>query len=169
MKPLVRAVTAAVLAGATLVAALLMTSPASAARDVDGTAHRDLAGVRAATAKFHDVSAAEAAGYVLLDVCFDDSTGGMGLHYLKGIDATLDPHAPEALVYEVTSSGPKLVAVEYIVPTALSSTAPAVLGQTLHENPTLPLWVLHAWIWKPNPSGMFEDYNPTVASCPEEA
>ncbi len=128
-------------------------------------ARADLAKVRQATTQFHDVAAATQAGYDLLDVCFDDAAGGMGIHYLKGVDADLDPLAPEALVYEVTEQGPKLVAVEYIVPMSLSTTAPEVLGQSLHANPNLGLWVLHAWIWKGNPAGVFADFNPKVRAC----
>jgi hypothetical protein len=129
-------------------------------------ARSDLAEVRQATTQFHDVAAATQAGYDLLDVCFDDAQGGMGIHYLKGVDADLDPLAPEALVYEVTKQGPKLVAVEYIVPMSLSNNAPTVLGQPLHANPDLGLWVLHAWIWKGNPAGVFADFNPNVRDCP---
>jgi hypothetical protein len=90
----------------------------------------------------------------------------MGYHYLKGVDASLDPLAPEALVYEPTSHGLRLVGVEYIVPLSQSNSAPQVLGQTLHANTGLGLWVLHAWIWRPNPAGMFKDFNPNVADCP---
>ena len=32
-------------------------------------------------------------------------------------------------------------------------------------NPALGRYILHAWIWKPNPAGMFENWNPDV-SCP---
>ncbi len=132
----------------------------------DGPVGRgDLARVRQATTQFHDVSAATQAGYDLLDVCFDDASGGMGIHYLKGVDAHLDPLVPEALVYEVTDQGPKLVSVEYIVPMSSSETAPQVLGQSLHANPDLGLWVLHAWIWKGNPAGVFADFNPNVRAC----
>jgi hypothetical protein len=157
--------TAALVTTTAAVIALALTSPAGAhGYDIP---RAELARVRAATAEYHSVAAAEADGYTLLDVCFDDpNDGGMGYHYLKGVDETLDPTAPEALVYEPTPQGLKLVAVEYIVPMDLSHTAPVVLGQPLHENPALHLWVLHAWIWQPNPAGMFEDYNPNVAACP---
>lgn len=127
----------------------------------------EVARVRAATARYHSIEAAEAAGYELLDVCFDDASGGMGYHYLKGVDATLDPLAPEALVYEVQGGRTRLVAVEYILPDAYSASQPTteILGQLLHHHPVLPLWVLHAWIWEPNPDGMFADFNPNVAAC----
>ncbi len=165
MRPL-RILVAGVLACTTAaIGALSLTSPAAGAGN--DTPRAELAGVRAATAQFQDVDNAIDEGYELLDVCFESASGGMGIHYLKGIDATLDPLAPEALVYEVTAHGPKLVAVEYIVPVGLSASPPEVLGQQLHENSALGLWVLHAWIWEPNPDGMFADFNPNVAQCPE--
>jgi hypothetical protein len=40
-----------------------------------------------------------------------------------------------------------------------------VLGQHLHLNPALGVYILHAWIWRYNPSGIFQDWNPMV-SCP---
>ena len=43
---------------------------------------------------------------------------------------------------------------------------PTALGQSFNLNPTLDVSVLHAGIWKDNPSGVFEDWNPWV-SCPE--
>jgi hypothetical protein len=141
-------------------------SVAAGAKD-DGVPRAELARVRAATARYHDLAAAKADGYELLDVCFEDASGGMGYHYTKGIDAELDPLAPEALVYEPTPHGLKLVGVEYIVPTELAAAAPVVLGRPLHEHGVLPLWILHAWIWRPNPSGMFADFNPSVGGCPE--
>jgi hypothetical protein len=161
-----RVVVAAIAASSAVVAALAIAMPAygSAAKDIP---RADLARVRAATARFHDVEVADGpGGYDLLDRCFDGPDGGMGIHYLKGVDEHLDALAPEALVYEVTKHGPKLVAVEYIVPLSLSNAPPEVLGQPLHPNEALGLWVLHAWIWKPNPAGMFEDFNPNVARCP---
>jgi len=62
----------------------------------------------------------------------------------------------------------KLVAVEYIVPwTAWAPAAPPQLfGRPFFRNTTLHLWALHAWIWRPNPSGMFANYNPAVKLCP---
>jgi hypothetical protein len=26
----------------------------------------------------------------------------------------------------------------------------------------LGIWYLHVWIWEPNPSGLFADWNPSV-------
>ncbi|MDH3190588.1 MAG: hypothetical protein OEM39_08155 [Acidimicrobiia bacterium] len=63
---------------------------------------------------------------------------------------------PEAMVYEVRPSGELvLVGVEYIVPGDLVGPAnpPELFGHHFHENTTLGVWVLHAWIWKANPAG----------------
>lgn len=141
----------------------------------------DLAAANLATAAYQDIEAAVAAGYVSTLGpgegslgCFENpSQGGMGVHYLKAslLDANLDPKAPEALVYELDNDGQisGLVAHEYIVPLAAwtGSEPPMVFGRHLHQHPVLPLYVMHAWIWKDNPSGMFEDFNPKVRLCPD--
>jgi len=137
----------------------------------------DLAPVRSATAQFHRTEAAQQAGYDLVegvDYCFEsEGVGGMGYHYINlGIlDLTVDALQPEAMVYAPGPNGQlQLGAVEFIVPAADWDAAgntepPSVLGQSFHLNEALGLYVLHAWIWRHNPSGMFEDWNPEV-SCP---
>jgi hypothetical protein len=135
----------------------------------------DLAGVRAMTAQYHRAEAAQAAGWNLqpgLDECVElPGVGGMGYHFVNPallFDTELDPLYPEALVYAPGPNGQfMLVAVEYIVPAALWDAGqglPSVLGHDLLYNPHLDLYTLHVWIWKHNPAGMFEDWNPTV-SC----
>jgi hypothetical protein len=129
-----------------------------------------------ATAGYQDVEAAEAAGYASsLDTlgCFQNpAEGGMGLHYIKAelMDASVDITKPEALVYELGRNGEPvaLVAHEYIVPTEVwtSRKPPRLFGMDFHRHSTLPLWVLHTWLWKDNPGGMFEDWNPAVRLCP---
>lgn len=137
----------------------------------------DLAAANLAGAAYQDVEAAEAAGYVsTLDSlgCFHDpERGGMGLHYLdeSKLDGTVDVAAPEALVYELDRNGEVvgLVAHEYIVPVEAwtDDSPPSLFGQDFHQHAVLPLWVLHTWIWKDNPAGVFADYNPRVRLCPE--
>ena len=144
-----------------------------AGREIDP---RDRVTVMLATAGFQDVATAEAAGYASsLDTlgCFQDpSKGGMGLHHIDAslLDATLDPRTPEALVYELGLDGEPigLVGLEYIVPIEAwsSNKPPRLFGMDLHRHPTLPLWVMHAWLWKDNPRGTFEDWNPAVRLCP---
>jgi hypothetical protein len=136
----------------------------------------DRAAAQLATAAFQDVDVAEAAGYAsTLDTlgCFQDpAQGGMGLHYLDQslMDATVDIAHPEALVYELAADGTiaGLVAHEYIVPIEAWTSAepPTLFGVDFHHHPTLPLWVLHTWIWKDNVNGVFADWNPAVRQCP---
>lgn len=149
--------------------------------------HRKLAQVRKATAKFHRVDAAIAAGYELgwvngsgvriLTGCVSDPTAGaMGYHYFNAklmADNAVNTREPEALVYAPTRSGGlRLVAVEWVVRSAQSnppgvSEPPTVLGLKMHilvPPPGPAFYLLHAWLWKHNPSGMFADWNPKV-SC----
>lgn len=141
-----------------------------------------LAAARKGTGKFHNVAHAEDAGYASTLGpgpgslgCFENpGVGGMGVHYvngeLLGDGGALDPAQPEALVYEMRPNGQlKLVAHEYIVleSDVDSANHPMLFGEMLHKHPVLPLYVLHAWVWQPNPLGMFEDWNPRVGMCPE--
>jgi hypothetical protein len=156
----------------------LLTLLVLAATTVAFAAGKDqLARVRKATAQFRSIEAAQASGYTLvpgLDYCFENpGVGGMGYHYIKtsALDLTVDAEKPEAMVYAPSRDGKlKLAAVEYIVPAADwdaagNSQPPTLLEQKFHLNQALGVYVLHAWIWQRNPSGMFEDWNPRV-SCP---
>lgn len=148
----------------------------------------ELAQVRRATARFHQVDEALAAGYELgwvngasvriITGCVAHPTAGaMGYHYFHPAlvaDNGVDALRPEVLVYESTpDGGRKLVAVEWVVRSNLSnppglSTAPSVLGMPMHilvPPPGPAFWLTHAWVWKHNPAGMFADWNPEV-SCP---
>jgi hypothetical protein len=139
-----------------------------------------LAPVREATDEFHDLAAAEDAGYGPFYVCTDHVTDGtMGQHYVNlalVLDPAIDPLRPEALVYEPKRNGDgyRLVGVEYVVFQAdwdaLHDAPPALFGRDFTLVPAgnrygLPdFYELHAWIWQPNPSGVFNDWNPKV-SC----
>lgn len=126
---------------------------------------------------FQDIAVAEAAGWVsTIDTlgCFEKADeGGMGVHWLNEtlFDAELDPAQPEALVYELDAEGEVvgLVGHEYLVPIEAwtEDDPPSLFGLDLHEHPVLPFWILHAYLWKDNPSGMFNDWNPTVRMCPD--
>ena len=120
-----------------------------------------LAALRNATARFHDLRATNASGRVDLHLCVDH----MGQHFADPntfSDGILDPVNPEAMVYADDGMGHlRLVAVEWV------SDAPGeVMGMPLHFNPAVGLWVMHAWVWSPNPSGMFADMNPRIGTCP---
>ena len=156
---------AAVAATITMSATLLPAVSASAEASVQS----QLAAVRNATAAYHDLSAAEADGFVPLLTCFDDPTlGGMGQHYfIPARMGVVSLTEPTALVYEVHNGRLNLVAVEYIVPDPDHVlAAPHLLGRDFTYLAALHVWKLHAWIFRPNPAGMFADYNPTVRACP---
>lgn len=166
MRPALR-VAALTAAAAASIAAVSLSGSASA--DVKGS---ELAAVRAATAQYQDVDAAIAAGYTLLGApCFESADGGMGIHYTNGgadgsqFDAEIEATKPDSLVYEVTDRGLRLVAVEYIA-AGVGADDLTVLGQPLNPLGNTGLYILHAWVWRHNPSGMFEDYNPKVGPCP---
>ena len=171
---------AAVLPLAVLLAACAGASAAPAAHEASHAGHEmrteDRVAATLANAGFQDVAVAEDAGYVSsLNTlgCFQNpEMGGMGVHYIDEdlLDADLVITQPEALVYELDASGhvAGLVAHEYIVPVDAwhSKKAPTLFGMALHRHPTLPLWVLHTWLWKDNPAGVFQDWNAAVRQCP---
>jgi hypothetical protein len=143
-----------------------------------GEASNSIAGVRAATAAFHDLAAAEAAGYGPFYVCTDENggAGAMGQHYVNGglVGTTeVDPLTPEALVFEpMPGGGSRLVGVEYVTFQgawdAAHASRPALFGRTFalvgagNRYGLPPFYQLHVWLWRPNPSGMFNDWNPKV-------
>lgn len=157
-------------AGATLLGSLLTVTSVGTSVAAEPSIQSQLAQVRNATAAFHDISAAEAAGYVNSGLpCFDDpQLGGMGLHWLlpSALASAPDITTPAALVYEPRDGKNQLVAVEWVFPGSPNDTPPQLLGQNFTYLPLLQVWKLHAWIWRPNPSGMFQDYNPNSAMCP---
>jgi hypothetical protein len=145
----------------------------------------ELAQVRRVTARFHDLDAALDAGYelgwvngsgqrIITGCIFHPTAGAMGYHYFNPelmADLTTDALQPEALVYAPENGTLSLAAVEWVVRGPNSnppgtSEQPSVLGMGMHIlNPAVGFWLMHAWVWKPNPAGMFADWNPEV-SCP---
>jgi hypothetical protein len=117
--------------------------------------------LRSATTRFHDVGAALASGRSDLHLCVDH----MGQHYANPAtfsDGVLDPLNPEALVYADDGKGHlRLVAVEWV-----STTPGSVMNMPLHFNPAVGVFVLHAWIWSGNPTGIWQDMNPQIGLCP---
>lgn len=128
-----------------------------------------LAGLRAATARFHRFEAARQAGYdARITPCMEQpGAGGMGYHYAHPllIDAVVQEFAPEALLFEPQKNGNmRFVGVEYIVPfTAWTQPAPPVLhGLTFQANQEFQVWALHVWVGEHNPAGIFMNWNPRV-------
>ena len=98
----------------------------------------------------------------------------MGVHYVNGKlveDACSSTRrGPEALVYEPRGDGLRLAAAEYIVFESVWKKAepPALFGRTFdyvaagNRYGLPPFWALHAWLWKPNPTGTLMAWNPRV-------
>jgi hypothetical protein len=160
-----------VVIGTLLIGSVHMTArsaiaSAPAANDLSAETLKQLAGARAATARFHDVAQAEAEGYVSINFC----EPGEGCHWLKEslLDEVFDPEHPEVLLYVPGSgnSGWRLVAVEYLLPISASPGPPeGFTGDAdlwREESEAEGLWELTAWIWLSNPNGMFEQHNPKV-------
>jgi hypothetical protein len=157
------------------VVAALGTAAASAAQP-------DVEAARQATAKFHNLAVTQANGYGQFAdaagiLCIDNlGVGGMGIHYVNGGNvgnASEDIRHPEALVYAPDDFGRlKLAAAEYIVDKATwdatHSAPPRLFGQDFLTVPDgnrfglAAFYERHAWLWKPNPSGFFNDWNPRV-------
>jgi hypothetical protein len=150
------------------------------ATGVAAAAQPDVEAARQATARYHDLSKADgyglftdAAGILCIDMLGE---GGMGIHYVNGRlvgDPNEDVRHPEALVYDPDAFGRlKLVAAEYIVDKATwdrtHSAAPRLFGQDFLTIPDgnrfglAAFYEIHAWLWKPNPSGFFNNWNPRV-------
>jgi hypothetical protein len=147
---------------AVLVPATLLIAPTTQA-----AGQASLSDVRQATAKYHSVQAAQHAGYQKFLPCFDyPGVGGMGQHYVNFglLNGSVDANQPQAMVYEVNGDRLQLVAVEYIVPGNLAQ--PTLFGRPFFWVDSLQIWALHAWIWRPNPDGIFASYNPSVKLCP---
>jgi hypothetical protein len=133
--------------------------------------------VRDATARFKDVTVAQAEGYALQFGCVSgDSAGAMGLHYVNGAlvgGGVLDATKPQIVIYEAQPNGSlKLIGADYLLFQAAwdanNSAPPQLMGQAFHlfESPNqfgLPaFYTLHVWAWKDNPNGAFVNWHPNV-------
>ena len=140
----------------------------------------ELKAAKAASARFHSVQQAVAAGYAPASPCESSPDGAMGIHYVNGPlvgDPTVDPLKPEVLLYLPAKDGTlKLVGVEYMVVDAdqdlsTDTDRPFVFGQPfngpmLGHSPTMPIhYDLHVWFYESNPSGLFSNWNSTI-HCP---
>jgi hypothetical protein len=140
--------------------------------------------IRAATARYHSLDAAKAAGWSTLfsDVngltCIQDtgtpSMGGMGFHWINGANiGSTDPTKPAALIYAPGPSGQvRLAGMEYLVPDPTGTVPQPFIGDqgfmyTPANNRFLgptAFWSLHVWAWEPSPSGLYSMWNPRI-SC----
>jgi len=142
---------------------------------------KELAQVRQATDKYHDVNVALADGFIRTPACVASPDGGMGIHFINParlMDPAVNILEPEILLYSETADGMKLIGVEYFYGIGAPDThvpnpappSPVLFGRTFdgpmeqHDPGQPPHYDLHVWIWKANPSGMFAMWNPKV-SC----
>lgn len=132
---------------------------------------QEIASVRKATARFHDLERALDAGYSVQfpEGCMETEDGAQGFHYLNPalVDVAVDPLQPELLMYEPRRDGSlQLIGVDYVIPIDAwqGNDPPSMLGQPFTRNEGLGVWALHIWAWRPNPSGIFANWNP-AASC----
>ncbi|WP_428911891.1 hypothetical protein [Niallia sp. Krafla_26] len=123
---------------------------------------KQLSDVRKATVKYHDINVAFEEGYTTDYFLVPN----MGVHLVREDllfdNGSLDPLAPEVLVYEPKKNGGyKLVAVEYMT---VGGERPSLFGQDFDNGPFPDSFALHAWVWQANPDGMFSPFNPNVAN-----
>jgi hypothetical protein len=135
---------------------------------------------RAATKKYHDLSAAIAAGYRLVGPDFP----GMGEHWVhtrRVVQRAVDVARPSVLSYLRIDGEPVLTGVAYARPVQRGETPPpfvlpglwhfhsgSIDEETLLLNPRSMhhgsadqprLAMVHAWIWMENPNGLFAQDN----------
>lgn len=123
----------------------------------------ELERVREATLRYADLSQALADGYANINVVMPN----MGHHYMKQVlvDERFEIESPEILVYSSENGQMQLVAVEYAIPLDRSAEAPAGFTGTddvWDRNTGFQLWLLHAWVHRDNPGGVFKSTNSTV-------
>jgi hypothetical protein len=123
-------------------------------------------------------AAAEAAGYEASATCVASPAGGMGYHYVNMSVAMLpaDPMRPAVLVYvpgkdgHLTLGAAEWFKVDADQDLSTDSDRPSLFGRSfdgpmLGHEPGMPThYDLHAWLFQPNPKGVFQPWNPTV-SC----
>ena len=135
--------------------------------------------VREATARFKDVSVAEAEGYGLQFGCVSGPDfGAMGLHFVNFpmvLDGEVDARHPEIVIYEPLPDGRvRLVGADFLVLAdqwdSTHADPPQLMGQLFQrfDAPNrfrLPaFYTLHVWAWKDNPTGTFANWHSRI-SC----
>src|SRR5690606_19750139 len=114
--------------------------------------HQGVARVREATARFHDIAVAAAAGYdeQWPAGCAASSQGAQAYHYLDRslLDGKVELERPELLMYEPQADGSlRLIGVDYFIPFDqwTETDPPRLLGQNFMPNEALHAWTLHIW------------------------
>jgi hypothetical protein len=136
--------------------------------------------VRDNTRQFIDVNAAGPDYQPMFGCVSGPDHGAMGVHYVNGAlvgDGEIDETKPEALIYEPSTGGLRLVGVEFIVDAAAwqahHNSPPVLEGQAFQfvGSPNrfglAAFYELHVWAWRDNPNGAFVDWNNRV-TCEAE-
>jgi hypothetical protein len=169
--------------GAAMLLLIVLVSIAYAATGVtDPVVLKDLARLRQATTKYHDVNVALADGFIPTLHCIEEpGLGGMGIHFINPariMDPAINLLEPEILLYLETNDGMKLLGIEYMFPIGPPDApipnpappSPVLFGRPFdgpmlgHEPGMPPHYDLHVWVWQANPDGIFAPFNPNV-SC----
>ena len=187
----------------TLITTLIASGILGVTQDVvnaqgDAEINQQLAQVRAATAKYHDINVAIDDGFipVLPSTCVDTEDGTHGIGYVNAtrfISPDVNYLEPEILNYIPTGDGSlRLINVVYTNRVLFRDTRPPDTpgyrpGIFPLQQPAVPayfeevsgtfslfgqqperlfsgrwIYLLSAWVWSPNPSGMFAAVNPRL-------
>jgi hypothetical protein len=137
-----------------------------------------IAPVREALSEFIVGSTAVENGYTNTEMCIATGDGGYGVAFVRdGTDGSggTDAETPPVLLYRLTENWTyQLMGAEWYVPAGETDDPPTLFGRPFHEPSTghspktnqPEHYGLHAWLFRANPRGMFEPFNPTV-SCGE--
>jgi hypothetical protein len=124
--------------------------------------------LRRVTARYHNIAVAKHDHFVLLHDCEtrlnDEPVGTVYVNLDRLTDGVINPEKPDALIYEPSPKGLKLVGVEFAIPFSLwtQPNPPQLLGTTFQREDEFGVFALHAWVWRRNPNGMFAETNPRV-------
>lgn len=150
-------------------------APYEPAMQVTGAQHRALAEMRRATARYHNVEAAIADGFIPDGTCEsvpgEGAVGILYVHLERYLDGIIDPASPDLLLYEPAPGGRlRLTGAELAVPVEMWTSAqpPSFLGVPFQLEEELGAFGLHVWLWKHNPLGMFAEVHPGVSCGVEE-
>ncbi|MFE9878575.1 hypothetical protein [Streptomyces sp. NPDC005784] len=177
-RPLRNVITLVTAAAASL-ALSAVPAPASDG-PADAKEIRDLTTAYMASVKYLDEKVALADGYVPHQCSTDPAGhGSMGYHYFnESRYGSLDPAKPAALLFEDGKDGKRrLAGVEWIVLDSdqimkTTKDRPSMFGGQKFDGPMpghypgMPIhYDMHVWLWKHNPNGLFNRWNPRV-KCP---
>jgi hypothetical protein len=171
MRQINKKIATLLLTGAVLAGSSLWTVAYADSDKLSADTRKELAQARNATARYHDIDAAYADGYVDADFFL----AGVGCHLINlgYLDGFFELTRPELLIYKDCSPGQggkaELRSIEYVTlcggPPAC--TLPPPDGFSGSDDVWTPftdgsLWTLHVWVWRNNPDGIFVKVNPRI-------